>query len=207
MVNGFSTQIADGSAIYQSNDDAVIPMMGTLWLVAETVSGVAEASEEGGFGLNFDILETNLVNLAIVIGVLIYFGRGFLGKILSDRRTAIETAIREAENRKKEAAAALADQQQKLAQAQAEAIRIREQAEESARTAKAAILAQAEQDIQRLRETTAQELNTEQERIISELRRRTAALALQRVEAELPSRLNDDLQRQLVDRSIARLGG
>jgi F-type H+-transporting ATPase subunit b len=43
---------------------------------------VVETAEAGGFGLNFDILETNLVNLAIVAGVLIYFGRGFLGKTL-----------------------------------------------------------------------------------------------------------------------------
>ncbi|MEM1254426.1 MAG: F0F1 ATP synthase subunit B, partial [Cyanobacteria bacterium P01_H01_bin.21] len=39
--------------------------METVWLLA---------SEEGGFGLNFDILETNLINLVIIIGVLVYFG-------------------------------------------------------------------------------------------------------------------------------------
>ena len=32
--------------------------------------------------LNFNLLETNLVNLAIVIGVLFWFLRGFLGGIL-----------------------------------------------------------------------------------------------------------------------------
>ena len=32
--------------------------------------------------LNFNPLETNLVNLAIVIGVLFWFLRGFLGGIL-----------------------------------------------------------------------------------------------------------------------------
>lgn len=30
----------------------------------------------GGFGINTNILETNLVNLAVVIGVLVYFGKG-----------------------------------------------------------------------------------------------------------------------------------
>ncbi|NJK69970.1 MAG: F0F1 ATP synthase subunit B, partial [Microcoleus sp. SU_5_3] len=42
--------------------------MGTVLLLA------TEASREGGFGLNFDILETNLINLSIVIGLLFYFG-------------------------------------------------------------------------------------------------------------------------------------
>ncbi len=167
----------------------------------------AEAAEAGGFGLNFDILETNLINLAIVIGVLVYFGRGFLGKTLGGRREAIETAIKEAEKRRQDAAAALAEQQQKLAQAQAEAEKIRASAQDAASAARAEILAKAEQDIQRMRETASQDLNTEQARIINELRQRVAALAIQRVESELPSRLNDSVQRQLIDRSIATLVG
>ncbi|MBW4518392.1 MAG: F0F1 ATP synthase subunit B [Scytolyngbya sp. HA4215-MV1] len=178
-----------------------------LWLVAEAAVKTAETAEEGGFGLDFNLFETNLVNLSIVIGILVYFGRGVLGKILGDRQSAIETAIREAEQRKQEAAAALADQQQKLAQAQAEATRIRAEAETSAKAAKAAILAQAELDIQRLREAAEQDVSTEQERVMTELRQRIATLALQKVRSELPSRLDDDLQRRLVDRSIAMLGG
>lgn len=170
-------------------------------------SEVAEAAEERGFGFNFDILESNLINLAIVAAILIYFGRGFLGRILSERRSVIETAIQEAEKRKQDAAIALADQQQKLAQAQAEAERLRASAEEAAKAARAEILAKAEQDIQRMRETAAQDLNTEQERVITELRQRVVALALQRVEAEIPSRINESTQQQLIDRSIAMLGG
>ncbi len=169
-------------------------------------SEVAEAGE-AGFGLNFDILESNLINLLIVISVVVYFGRNFLGKILGDRRSAIETAIQEAEQRKQTAAAALAEQQQKLAQAQAEAAKIRSDAEVAAQAAREAILAKAEQDVQRMREAAAQELNSEQERIITELRQRVASLAIQRVEAELPNRMNDDLQHRLIERSISLLGG
>lgn len=184
--------------------------MGTFLLLAtaasEAASGMAEAAEEGGFGLNLDILETNLVNLTIVIVLVFYFGRSFLGKILSERRSTIEAAIQEAERRKKEAAIALADQQQKLAQAQAEAEKIRSQAEESARAAREAILAKSAQDLERMREAATQDLNTEQERIITELRQRAVAMALQRVESELPSRLNDSVQQQLIDRSISMLG-
>lgn len=33
-------------------------------------------SPAGGFGLNTNLLETNLINLAVVIGVLVYFGKG-----------------------------------------------------------------------------------------------------------------------------------
>jgi F-type H+-transporting ATPase subunit b len=170
-------------------------------------SEVANVAEEGGFGLNFDILGSNLVNLAIVIAIVVYFGRNFLGKVLGERQSAIEAAIQEAEKRKKDASVALADQQQKLAQAQAEAEKIRAAADEAAKVARANILVKAEQELQRMREAAAQDLNTEQERIMNELRQRIATLALQKVEAELPSRLNDGVQQQLIDRSIAQLGG
>lgn len=167
----------------------------------------AEAAEGGGFGLNLDILETNLINLAIVIGILVYFGRGFLGKVLGERRSTIETAIQEAEKRKKDAAAALADEQQKLAQAQAEAAKIRASGEEAAKAAAAAILAKGEEDIRRMRETAAQDLGREQERVIRELRQRVVSLALQRAESQLSSQLDSSKQQQLVDRCVSLLGG
>ena len=37
---------------------------------------------EGGFGINLNPLETNLINLVIVIGLLVYFLKGLLGGIL-----------------------------------------------------------------------------------------------------------------------------
>ncbi|MBD2089634.1 F0F1 ATP synthase subunit B [Microcoleus sp. FACHB-1515] len=174
--------------------------MGMVWLAV-----AAEEAYEAGFGLNFDILETNLINISIIVGVLVYFGRGIVRKTLGDRRAAIESAIRDAEKRKQDAAAQLADQQQKLAQAQTEAARIRSSAEESAKSARAAILAQAEQDIERLKATAAQDLNSQQERVISELRQRVAQLALEQVESRLQS-INPDAQQQLIDRSIAQMG-
>jgi F-type H+-transporting ATPase subunit b len=167
----------------------------------------AHAVESGGFGLNFNLLETNLINLSIIIGVLFYFGRKVLGNILSERRSRIEEEIREAEKRQKDAAAALADGQQKLAQAQAEAERIRAEAETSAKTAREAILAQAAKDVERLKESAAQDLDTARERAIAELRERVAAMAIQRVESQLREHLDDSAQQQLIDRSIANVGG
>lgn len=175
--------------------------MGTVVLLA------VEASHEGGFGLNFDILETNLINLIIVIGLLVYFGRNFLGNILSERRAGIEEVIKDAEQRQKNAAAALAEEQQKLTQAQAEAERIRAAAEETAKGAKEAILAQAAQDVERMKAEAGRELESEREKAIAQLRAVVASMALERVESQLKTSLNDHAQNQLIDRSIALLGG
>lgn len=167
--------------------------------------GAEEAS--GGFGLNFDIFEANLINLAIVISVLVYFGRNVLSKTLGDRRSAIAEAIESAEERKKTAAVALAEQQQKLAQAQKEAEHIRITAEANAKSVKDAILSQAAVDVERLRETAAKDLEVEQARAIAQLRQQVVALAIQRVEGQLVDRLDAVAQQQLIDRSIAMLGG
>jgi len=175
--------------------------MGTVLLLA------TEASREGGFGFNFDVLETNLINLVIIIAVLFYFGRGFLGNILNERRTGIQEAILEAEKRQKDAAAALAEQQQKLTQAQAEAERIRTASEETAKKAKEAILAQAAQDVERMKATAGQELESERERAIAQLRSAVVSMALAKVESQLKTSLNENAQHQLIDRSIALLGG
>lgn len=178
-----------------------------IFLLLATEAHAAETAAEGGFGLNFDILETNLINLAILIGVLVYFGRKFISNILIERRARIETAIKEAEQRQREAAAALADAQQKLTQSQAEAQNIRKAAEESAQSAREAVLAKAAEDVNRMREAAAQDLNTQQEKAIAELRQRVAAMALQRVESQLRGQLDDSAQQQLINRSIASIGG
>ncbi|MBF2004526.1 MAG: F0F1 ATP synthase subunit B [Chlorogloeopsis fritschii C42_A2020_084] len=181
-------------------------IIGTVLLLATEALAESE-SAEGGFGLNLDILETNIINLAILIGVLFYFGRKVVGNTLSDRRSNIETAIREAEERLKEAAGQLSDAQQKLTKAQAEAQQIRKAAEENAQATREAILAKAAEDVQRLKETAARDLSAERERAIAQLRQQVVAMALQKAESELKSGIADNTQQTLIDRSIALLGG
>lgn len=186
-------------------------IMGTFLLLAAEANAVgselAEGAAEGGFGLNLDLFETNLINLAILVGILFYFGRKVLSNILNERQSNIATAIQEAEARSKEAKIALSQAQEQLTQSQAEAQRIRKSAEENAQKAKEALLAKAAQDVERLKQTAAADLNTETERAIAQLRQRVATLALQKVESQLKGGIADDAQQSLIDRSIAQLGG
>jgi F-type H+-transporting ATPase subunit b len=39
-------------------------------------------ASHSGFGLNLNLFETNIINLAIVIATLVWFLKGFLGGIL-----------------------------------------------------------------------------------------------------------------------------
>ncbi len=167
----------------------------------------AHEASEGGFGLDFNILETNLLNLAILVGLLVFYGRKVLGNILSERRSQIADAIQEAEERQRKAAAALTEEQEKLTQAQAEAERIRQQAKERATMVANEIAEKSKQDVERLKETAAADLSSEQERVIAQLKKQIAQLAVEKAESQLKERVNDEMQHQLIDRSIAQLGG
>lgn len=159
----------------------------------------------GGFGLNLDLFEANVVNLAIVLGVLVYFGRGFLTNLLSKRRDEIAVAINEAEAAQAQAAAALAAEQTKLAQAKLEAEKIVSESYGAAERAKAAILKKAEADVARMQGDAAQDLATERDKVAAQLRQRAVIAALGKVNDRLRSQLNPDQQRDLIDQALASI--
>jgi F-type H+-transporting ATPase subunit b len=160
-----------------------------------------------GFGLNLDILDTNLVNLTILIGLLLFYGRKFLTKLLTERRGKIEAEIKQAEQRAKDAAGALAGAQQKLAQAQVEAEQIHQNALSRAQQVKESILAEGQEEVTRLQATASQELSTETDKVIAQIKQQIVSLALAKAEAELTGNLDSFAQKKLIERSLAQLGG
>ncbi len=177
-------------------------MMGTLLFLA-----AAHSEVEAGFGLNLNILDSNLINLTILVGILFYYGTPIIGNILSERRSKIAEKIQEVEQKQKQAVATLAEEKKKLEQAEATAAKIRQEAEANAQKAKEAILAQGEKEIERLKAVAGKDLNSDQEKAIASLREQVVAMAIERARTRMGEVLNDDAQRQLIDRSIAKLGG
>ncbi len=161
--------------------------------------------EEKGFGLNPNLLETNLFNIVIFVGVLVYLGRGVVGKILADRRQEIENLIGAAEQRKQLAMEQLAQEQQKLAAAQAACEAIKKKAEADAMAVREAILATTQGEIDRLKAQAEQEIASEQARVQLLLKQEIVERALAEVRAYLDRGLSESQQHQLIERSIARL--
>ncbi|MEB3235672.1 MAG: F0F1 ATP synthase subunit B [Cyanobacteriota bacterium] len=160
----------------------------------------------GGFGINTNLLETNLINLIIVIGVLIWFLRGFLGGILSRRREAILAELEDAEARLAKANTALVQAQSELAAAQQKAEQIRNDGKARA----VAIRAESEQrtieEMARLKQDAVADLNAEAARVSELLRREAARQAIDKALAALPGKLDGAAQARLLDQSIANLG-
>ncbi|WP_159788335.1 F0F1 ATP synthase subunit B [Sodalinema gerasimenkoae] len=171
----------------------------------ETFVWLAEA--EGGFAFNLDLFGSNLINLIIVIGVLYYFGRGFLGKILSERRSTIETEIRDAEQKASKAQADLKTANADLEQAQAQAKRILSDAQERAEAVKAQIMDETRAEIERLKTSSAQELQSDESRAMAQLRQRAVSLAVEEAQNYLRDRLDSEDQQKIIDRSISLIGG
>jgi len=73
-------------------------------------------SNENSIHLNTDILETGLINIVILAGILIYAGKDFLGSLLEERKKTIVQNVQDAENRLLEAENRLAESQKQLNQ-------------------------------------------------------------------------------------------
>jgi F-type H+-transporting ATPase subunit b len=164
------------------------------------------ASHGGGFGLNLNPFDTNIINLAIVIAGLVYFLRGFLGGILERRRSAIVSDLKDAEDRLASATAAVAKAQQELKEAQARAERIRADGQSRAQAIRLENEKRTVEEMARLKQDSASDLQSEASRVSDQLRREAARLAIEKALASLPSRLDATAQARLIDQSIQSLG-
>ena len=74
-------------------------------------------ANEETISLNFDILETGLLNILALLAIIISTGRNFLGSLLEERKTTIVKSIQDAEDRFTEAEKRLNEAEKQLSQA------------------------------------------------------------------------------------------
>jgi F-type H+-transporting ATPase subunit b len=164
------------------------------------------ASHGSGFGLNTNVFDTNIINLAIVIAGLVYFLRGFLGGILERRRAAILADLKDAEERLSTATSAVAAAQKELTDAQAKAERIRTDGQSRAQAIRLESERRTVEEMARIKQDSVSDLESEAARVSDQLRREAARLAIEQALATLPGRLDASAQARLIDQSIQSLG-
>lgn len=74
-------------------------------------------AENDGISLNTDILETGVINIGLLVGILIYTGKDFLGSLLEERKLIIVKSVQDAEDRLNEAQTRLIEAEKQLNQA------------------------------------------------------------------------------------------
>ena len=162
-------------------------------------------ASEGGFGLNLNLFETNLINLVIVIGVLYWFLKGFLGGILERRRQAILKDLEDSEGRLRQATSDLARAQEDLAAAQQKAEKIRAEGKARAEAIRKDGELRTITAMAAVKQDALADLNAEGARLTEQLRREAALAAIDKVMTELPGRLDAEGQSRLIDASISNL--
>lgn len=163
-------------------------------------------ASHGGFGLNLNPFETNIINLAIVIFGLWKFLPGFLGSILERRRNAILSDLQDAEQRLVTATSALAKAQQDLAAAQQKADQIRADGQSRAEALRQESEKRTIEEMARLKQGAMADLSAEAARVTDQLRREAANRAIAKALATLPGKLDAEAQSRLIDQSITTLG-
>jgi len=163
-------------------------------------------ANHGGFGLNLNLFETNIVNLAIVIFGLYKFLPNFLGSILERRRAIILADLKDAEERLATATSSLAQAQQDLAAAQQKAEQIRADGKVRAEAIRLESEKRTIEEMARVKQGAAADLDAEAARVSNQLRREAARLAIEKALATLPGKLSADAQAKLVNQSIQSLG-
>lgn len=106
-----------------------------------------------------------------------------------------------------EAESLLGDYREQVAGAQDEATAIVDEARVAGEQVKADIVARAEAEAEQIKSRASDEIEGERERVAGELRREVADLSITVAEKVVEANLDDDMQRQLVDRYIDELGG
>ena len=143
-----------------------------------------------GFGFNSNILETNLINLSVVIAVVVSFGGDALRSLLDNRKQTILNNLQEADQKSKEAEDKLNQARMQLELAKKKAIEIREQGVLTAEQEKKQSIRQTQEDILRLEEIKQETIRFQQQKAISQVSQQVVSLALNQVREKLGSNLD-----------------
>ncbi len=182
-----------------------------MFLFQEVQQTSAEPEEEAeGIQLLLphpDELIAGLIAFVIVFFFVWKWAVPSLNTMLEARQAAIRADYEAAEAAKVEAQSLLDDYQGQLAGANDEAAGIVDEARTAGDQVKADIVARAETEAEQIKERAHGEIAGERERVSGELRRQVADLSIGVAEKVVGDSLDDDRQRELVDRYIDDLGG
>jgi F-type H+-transporting ATPase subunit b len=183
------------------------------WIVAtvEPVATSGEVAEEsGGAGLLLPAPEeliAGLIAFAIIFFVVWKYALPTLKATLQARQDAIRGELVAAERAKDEAASLLEDYRAQIAGAKDEAAQIVADAREAGEAVKADIITRAEAEAEAIKVRGAEEVASDRARAAGELKRQVAELSIDVAERVVGSTIDEDRQRELVDRYIDELGG
>nr|YP_010516486.1 ATP synthase CF0 subunit I [Helwingia japonica]UXL88658.1 ATP synthase CF0 subunit I [Helwingia japonica] len=164
----------------------------------------------GSFGFNTDILATNPINLSVVLGVLIFFGKGVcagcLFDLLDNRKQRILNTIRNSEELRGRAIEQLEKARARLRKVEMEAEQFRVNGYSEIEREKWNLINSIYKTLEELENYKNETIHFEQQRTINQVRQRVFQQALQGALGTLNSCLNNELHLRTISANIGMLG-
>nr|YP_009270722.1 AtpF [Perilla frutescens]YP_009270898.1 AtpF [Perilla frutescens var. hirtella]YP_010988979.1 ATP synthase CF0 subunit I [Mosla dianthera]YP_010989064.1 ATP synthase CF0 subunit I [Mosla scabra]AMR74182.1 AtpF [Perilla frutescens var. acuta]AMR74270.1 AtpF [Perilla frutescens f. crispidiscolor]AMR74358.1 AtpF [Perilla frutescens var. crispa]AMR74534.1 AtpF [Perilla frutescens var. frutescens]AMR74094.1 AtpF [Perilla frutescens] len=160
----------------------------------------------GSFGFNTDILATNPINLSVVIGVLIFFGKGVLNDLLDNRKQRILNTIRNSEELRGGAIEQLEKARARLRKVETEADQFRVNGYSEIEREKLNLINSTYKTLEQLENYKNETIQFEQQRAINQVRQRVFQQALQGALGTLNSCLTNELHLRTISANIGMLG-
>nr|YP_010273362.1 ATP synthase CF0 subunit I [Argyreia velutina]AGW96662.1 ATP synthase CF0 subunit I [Ipomoea nervosa]UKO31770.1 ATP synthase CF0 subunit I [Argyreia velutina] len=160
----------------------------------------------GSFGFNTDIFATNPINLSVVLGVLIFFGKGVLSDLLDNRKQRILNTIRNSEDLRGGAIEQLEKARARLRKIETEAEQFRVNGYSEIEREKLNLIQSTYKTLEQLENYKNETIRFEQQRALNQVRQRVFQQALQRALGTLNSCLNNELHLRTISANIGMLG-
>nr|prf ATPase I [Nicotiana tabacum] len=160
----------------------------------------------GSFGFNTDILATNPINLSVVLGVLIFFGKGVLSDLLDNRKQRILNTIRNSEELRGGAIEQLEKARSRLRKVESEAEQFRVNGYSEIEREKLNLINSTYKTLEQLENYKNETIQFEQQRAINQVRQRVFQQALRGALGTLNSCLNNELHLRTIRSNIGMLG-
>nr|YP_009893398.1 ATPase I subunit [Calepina irregularis]QKK39770.1 ATPase I subunit [Calepina irregularis] len=160
----------------------------------------------GSFGFNTDIFATNPINLSVVFGVLIFFGKGVLNDLLDNRKQRILNTIRNSEELREGAIQQLENARARLRKVETEADQFRVNGYSEIEREKLNLINSTYRTLKQLENYKNETILFEQQRTINQVRERVFQQALQGAIGTLNSCLSNELHLRTINANIGMFG-
>nr|YP_011017131.1 ATP synthase CF0 subunit I [Castanopsis orthacantha]WQF68780.1 ATP synthase CF0 subunit I [Castanopsis orthacantha] len=163
-------------------------------------------SSAGSFGFNTDILATNPINLSVVLGLLIFFGKGVLSDLLDNRKQRILKTIRNSEELRRGAIEQLEKARARLRKVETEADQFRVNGYSDIEREKSNLINSTYQTLEQFEIYKNETIRFEQQRASNQVRQRVFQQALKGALGTLTSSLNNELHLRTINANIGMFG-
>nr|YP_009862771.1 ATP synthase CF0 subunit I [Pometia pinnata]QKD76146.1 ATP synthase CF0 subunit I [Pometia pinnata] len=170
--------------------------------ITDSFASSVRWSFAGSFGFNTDILATNPINLSVVLGVVIFFGKGVLSDLLDNRKLRILNTIRNSEELQGGAIERLEKARARLQKVEREAEQFRANGYSEIEREKLNLIKSTYKTLEELENYKNETIRFDHQRAVQQVRQQVFQQVLKGARGTLNSSLNKELHLRTIRDNI-----